>query len=315
MMTPVVSVIACVYNALPVARESLQSVIDTLPAFCELILVDNHSPDPETRAYLRELELGVPGKIIRVVDPGSNVGCHHGWNYGYNHCEAPYVCKLDDDTIVLEPRWAMKMVSALDHLPQVAYLSADIDAKQQNKYRRETMAGHEIEIAESGIVGFSFVMFRRADIERWGPMKGRGGPGGLYGGEEAHYAAMARADGRLVCHFPPVLCRHAGNELRHPDYPMWKRAYGYRGWTKLDLEAWVKSGKHVGTYEAEIWQECEKPEPNPGLLLDWVRRLGQLGTIEHLPAIERARIASKNESVGRACTEAARRFIDTGSQA
>ena len=316
------SVISCVYNAAPVAKKSILSLLRTLPESAEVILVDNHSPDPKTREWIQRC---VSDKV-RVVDPGKNLGCHHGWNAGYAVSRGRLVAKFDDDTVIKTPGWGPKMAQALDSIPALAYLSADIDAKQANRYRMEQHGDVELEVAETGVVGFSFVAFRRSDVERWGPMRagaytfaGQGAKrvceeppkeNRFYGGEEVYYSGEAHSEGRFFAHFPAVQCHHLHNSERHPDYVMWKRVYGYYGWTDLDMEAWVESGEHVGNYVKAARMEIISPTPNDALLIEWVRRLGDIGDLSLLDVIESVRVRTQNGALHEACTEAAAKYIE-----
>jgi len=316
----VFSVICCIYNGLPVVMKSLTSLFETCPKDqdCEVILVDNHSPDERSRAYLsmlvNDFALSPAGKPkLHVFDPGRNLGCHQGWNYGYQRSSGKYVCKFDDDTIIQTPGWAPKMAHALEMVPELAYLSADIDAKQNNVYSHRTEHGVRLQVAVTGVVGFSLVMFRRRDIEHWGPMKT--GPyhaaGGkaittdrLYGGEEVYYATAARAEQRLIAHFPDVFCHHMDNAERHPDYPMWKRSYGYYGWTNADMETWIRSGDHLNDYARAIGVELNTAHPNDVLLRDWVTRLGEIGSSVHKEPIRFVLKRTQNDVVREAGNKA-----------
>lgn len=329
------SIIACIYNAAPLVRQCLEALLARTtedPDTWELVLVDNESPDPNTTSYIypfmhenaRPLNLhsfsasSEKSKKPRIVIVGQhkNLGCHEGWNFGYAMSTGEYVVKLDDDTIIQTDGWLTKMGEALEKIPNLAYISADIDAKQANRYELQDHGGINIEVPlnQGAVVGFSCVMFRRKDIERWGPMKSKYRAAGgkavdaerLYGGEEAYYALQAQIEGRMIAHFPAVFCHHLTNEERHPDYAAWKRAYGFHAWTDKEMKDWVASGDHVETYARFIVLELRNcPRHNDALLLEWVTRLGQLGNHPaQVNIVEAVMKVTENNSVLNACTAA-----------
>jgi len=258
----------CVYNTRPIVQRCVEACLETLDP-ChqpwELLLVYNHSPDRDTLKYLSEIEQKVtmPKRVI-VLDPGKNLGCHHGWNFGLKHCCAnnhDYVVKIDDDTEMLTPGWADIMARALELVPGCAYVSSDIDAKQQQDYETRTFAGGVVlEVATQKIVGFSCVMFRYKWVKTVGPMRitgfraCNGKPGddaSLYGGEESYYRHLALMRGEMIAHIPAVKAHHHGNTQRDPLYILWKW-FIFLGWMEsgVDTVAWRDSGQWI--------KDCEK---------------------------------------------------------
>lgn len=299
-----ISVICCIYNALPLVRKCLDALLATAPADCEVILVDNHSPDEAARQFIRDILPKDPR--VAVFDPGSNLGCHRGWNYGYHHSTGEFVCKLDDDTVIQTQGWAEKLIRVFQVWPDLAAASSDIDAKQANKYVKAERDGCVLEIATQGVVGFSFVMFRRADIQRWGPMRTgqyRTAVGSqvkedrLYGGEEVFIAQCAAAEKKIIAHVPAVFCHHLGNEERHQDFAFWKRVYGYYAWTSLPMEEWIRAGDHLKDYARAIILEAGQLKPNDVLLAEWAKRLGEIGYKECIPILSWLFEFNQNEVV------------------
>jgi len=265
-----VSVIMCVYNTRPIVQKCVEACLATLEP-ChqpwELILVHNHSTDKDTTKFLSELQQQpmMPHRLI-VLDPGKNLGCHNGWNFGLQRCCAnnhDYVVKLDDDTEMLTPGWADIMARALELIPGLAFVSSDIDAKQDHEYEVGTYnGGVELEVARVGIVGFSCVMFRYKWIRVVGPMRAKGfiavngregGDGTLYGGEEGYYRNLAMMRGEMIAHIPAVFAHHHSNEERDPLYILWKW-FGFLGRMEpgVDTVAWRDSGQWIPDCEQVI---------------------------------------------------------------
>lgn len=317
-MAPKFSIITCAYNTLPVVLKAYQSILPAVQSSdCELVIVDNQSPDENTREYIRCLDAENHLKVV-LADPGKNLGCHGGWNYGFQQSHGQFVLKYDDDTVMTTGGWLEKMAQVLNDIHELAFLSADIDAKQANPYEMKTIKGHVLEVPKSGVVGFSCVMFRRDDILKWGLMKtGAYHAAGtrvftgerLYGGEEVYYAEAALKENRFFAHYPSVFVHHLGNKERNPDYVFWKRAYGYHGWTDKPLDEWIKSGEHIKQYARVILQELQAPVPNDVLLVEWCRRVGEIGPYEYVYLMKEV-IANNNNGVVKETCEKAIKQIE-----
>lgn len=298
------SVICCIYNTEPLVRRTLESLRKTASPFTEVILVDNHSPDEAARDLIYKQDW------VKVVDPGKNLGCHDGWNYGFQYSTGRYVCKLDDDTEILTPDWGSKMSEALRLCEDIAYVSADIDAKQANNYLTCERFGHTFEIPDRGIVGFSFVMFRREDVIRWGLMKtglyraagGRPVAGDrLYGGEEVYFAQAAANEGKKIAHYPPVKCHHADNAERHPFYPLWKYCYGYTAWTSKEMQDWIDSGDAQKHCRCAIAHSASQATTNDAELVMWLNLLVGFPCERDHALIEAVMERTKNGAVHEKC--------------
>ena len=285
-----VAVICCVYNTEALARQCLNALLEQSSDNVHVFLVDNHGPSGTE--WLKDALTAWQFDDVTLLDPGKNLGCHNGWNYGYAEAaknpEFTHFVKLDDDTIVQTKDWDKLMVAGLDAWPELGYLSADIDAKQALQYSIVEKGGFKYEIPPKmspggmfvGTVGFSCVMFRRAQIEAWGPMKSaffhapQKGHETLYGGEEVHYANKANACLMPIAHFPAVFCHHLGNEERHPDYPMWKWIHGFAGWTPLGMEELAANKPLMRQMICKRLQlEMQQKPPNDHHVSYCVRRL------------------------------------------
>jgi hypothetical protein len=282
------TVIACVYNSPSVVGTAIGGSL-ARSGHSRFVFVDNHEVTGESIKRVAE-ECRQTASCLRttILRPDRNLGCHGGWNYGWSYVRAKWpgyaVAKLDDDTEMLTHGWDVIMADALDQVPELGFVSADIDAKQHNKYELRNINGVDLEVATEGIVGFSCVMFRQADIMRWGPMAATyrtalGVPihdtegATLYGGEEVYYADKARAEGKIIAHLPAAKAHHLGNEERHPDYPGWKWFYGYMGLTRLDMAAWLALPPEHPEAPGALWlrrlaMELRPPTPNDCNLRD-----------------------------------------------
>ena len=307
-----VSIIMCIYNTLPVVAKSIEALLARMAthSFWELILVDNHSPDEKAREFIREVASS--SGAIKVVDPGKNIGCHDGWNFGYKHTNPknPFVVKIDDDTVIKTWGWHEKMGEILANNEDLVYVCTDLDAKFSYPYHVKVFNGWDDrkidgQVCDEGMWGFSMVMFKRDWIDKLGGLKvgrpvakdagGKSGPtelieieGRLYGGEELYCARSAHDEGKVFCCLPSVFCHHQGNEERHPDYPQWKFSYGYMGWTALPLMEWIKSSECERDYMRRILSEVSTAEQglrpiNDVILRDCFNRLKEVGGMKGFP--------------------------------
>lgn len=81
------------------------------------VLVDQHYPlhREEMRRALRQLQEEIP--LIRVMDPGVNLGLHHGFNWAMARLpltEQDIVIGYDGDSLPITPGWDMALVRAIE---------------------------------------------------------------------------------------------------------------------------------------------------------------------------------------------------------
>lgn len=102
-------IIIPVWNQLALTRDCIDSIgRNTKDVDYRLIIIDNAS-DRDTAEYLRGLEAS--GKAsVKVVRNQENLGFIKAANHGMRISEAPYVCLLNNDTIVTEG-WLSEMIA------------------------------------------------------------------------------------------------------------------------------------------------------------------------------------------------------------
>lgn len=238
-----INVITSVFNNFSVAHQSITSILKNTNIPFKLILIDNHSFDAETRAYLQRLSKRFQNNSsVQIIDPGRNLGCHNGWNLGFDSIDRSFefCCKIDDDVIVPE-NWASILVSAFQSWnkhssEKLAILAADLDCRTRVESKFMELAGFKYE--ETSVpVSFSCVLFEVATINHYGKMKGYG----LYGHEESYYHNLFRNNGLKVLWLKDVLVHHISSKEKNWDYIVWKYFYGFRKKTKQDFDSFVNS--------------------------------------------------------------------------
>lgn len=226
-------IITTVYNRLPLVRQCVEAVLKNTKGKYLLGLVYNNPPYDDVEPYLDAIEKKHSGNVV-VLKPGVNLGCHRGFNYGYEQLanNSKYVVKLDDDTIVGK-NWNTPMMGVLRRDRQLAYLAANINTKHGSKFYIKKIDRYTIEIPQKGAVGFSCVMFPVRAIKQIGLLMNRDN---LYGGEERDYLIRTRERGLYGAYLREVTVHHLDNEDRDIDYALWKFWYGYLNKTELDFE-------------------------------------------------------------------------------
>ena len=332
-----VAVIMCVYNTKAVAMQAIEAMFKHTfkHTATEFFLVDNKGPENQDIADALRTNPFPTFSPIHWLEPGKNLGCHEGWNYGYDVARKrgeeagkpfTYYVKIDDDTVVQTSGWDEIMALALDTLPDFAYLVADGDCRRKYTYLPYTEDGIVLGMPHRDLghgryasvsdLSFSLVMFKAATIKAFGPMHNArytsadGKPlsdTSLYGGEEVYYGQLANKHGLACGMLPAVFWHHLGNEERHPDYPMWKWTYGYRGWTTLPMDEWIKDKGETGalwSYRKRLGLELKERVVNEVVVRDIVKRLGELGDEIDINPLNGLHDITKNDVVKEACASA-----------
>lgn len=92
-------IIIAVWNQLTFTRDCIESIFKNTDSPYRLIIIDNASGD-ETRAYLEALAKGNP--LVSLIRNSENTGFIKAMNQGMSVSKAPYVCLLNNDTLVMK---------------------------------------------------------------------------------------------------------------------------------------------------------------------------------------------------------------------
>jgi GT2 family glycosyltransferase len=289
-------------------KQCIEAVFKNTTIDFEYILVNNHPPYEGVAEYLKKVE--EENKNIVLIDPGENIGCHEGYNLAFAKAKGSFIVKLDDDTILPDDKeWAQKMIKAFEKEPKLAYLSADIDAKQNNVYRKIDY-GDEIilEVPETGMVGFACVMFPKKIIDEFGKFKGIG----LYGREDQYYSRLAREKELTFAHFPPVKVKHIGKSYDSDSkdlYAQWKYDYGYLQMTSIPFGEFYNRNKKAKVsivipvynqleYTIMCVESIKKNTPDNLYEFVFVDNGSTDGTKEYLTTLEKTTIITNSVNRG-----------------
>jgi len=114
---PRVSVVVPCYNLGPYLAEAVDSALGQTFTDLEIVVVDDGSTDPETRAILDTFSRPKT-RVLR----SENRGLPGAKNFGIGHTTGELLCMLDADD-VLESHMLERSVAALDAAPSIAFAS------------------------------------------------------------------------------------------------------------------------------------------------------------------------------------------------
>ena len=117
MAAPRVSVVVPCYNLGPYLAEAVDSALGQTFTDLEIVVVDDGSTDPETRAILDTFSRPKT-RVLR----SENRGLPGAKNFGIGHTTGELLCMLDADD-VLESHMLERSVAALDAAPSIAFAS------------------------------------------------------------------------------------------------------------------------------------------------------------------------------------------------
>lgn len=106
---PLVSLIILTRNGLALVKQCVSSIVEkTLYPSYEIIIVDNGSDDPDTLAYLRELQQRGVARVLRDDSPFNFPALN---NRAVQEAKGSIVGLLNNDIEVISPDWLGEMVS------------------------------------------------------------------------------------------------------------------------------------------------------------------------------------------------------------
>jgi len=112
---PEYSIVILCHNKSDYTRKCIESILTSVGADLELVVVDNGSTD-DTPDMLQQMqgEYDKKGWMLQVVRNGRNVGCCTGRNQGIAAATGQYLVFLDNDVMVKDTDWLTKMRSVLE---------------------------------------------------------------------------------------------------------------------------------------------------------------------------------------------------------
>ncbi len=107
---PRVTLIIPTHDKLELLRPCVESLSRTTYRDYEIMVVDNDSKEPETLAYLREIERRPNIRVERISNEGRPFSYARVNNEAVRRANTEFVLLLNNDTELREPRWLSQMV-------------------------------------------------------------------------------------------------------------------------------------------------------------------------------------------------------------
>ncbi len=176
---PELSVLMPVHQARDGFGDALRSVLMQTELRLELILVLNAS-DPSTAQQAAEFA-AVFHNIKCIEEPRK--GIQFALNTGLNHCQAPFIARMDADDLCLPGRFAAQL-NVLLHRSEISLVSSRVSVPQNPNnagFRafvdwQNQIISHEQHLAamfHESPVAHPSVMFRKSALLEWGTYTGR----------------------------------------------------------------------------------------------------------------------------------------------
>ena len=205
---PKVSVVILSYGDPALTNATLKSLVEDGGEYpnLEILVVDNGSPPEALRAigdYAGRFE------HVRIIENGENLGFARGNNVGLEAATGEYVLLLNNDTYVAPGAvWAM-VAHLREHadIGAVGPLTNNIgnearveigytDMNEMKRAARTLLTGHRGRHFDTRVVAYFAVMFRRADLARFGLLSEDYGRGMFE--DDDHCAEIKKAGLRTV---------------------------------------------------------------------------------------------------------------------
>jgi hypothetical protein len=229
--------ISLCYNDPKIIEESLnqlQVTRDKENVEMIIVMVDQHWPIDREKNKKEIERIALKNSAI-LLDPGKNLGLHHGFNWAFNQLHIPdnaMVIGFDPDSWPVVAGWDKSMCDVFVADPSIIWLSlwhphATRELLHENKSKPESViAGHRV-VEVSAPVMNSVCGFRAGFLKKSG---GLTEPSKYYGGLECSMWEKVKAHGKWVflpdykeeLHFQDVvnpLYRDWKWEHAHKEYP------------------------------------------------------------------------------------------------
>ncbi len=260
------SVIINCYNTLNLIKKCLDAALDTTDKRTEILLVNNHPPYQEALQFLKKYR----HPRVRVLDPGKNIGCMPGFQFGAESSRGQYIVKLDDDVIVPHKNWTQAMYQALTDYPKLAYVALKPVAVKSERKQRSVKRSYALEFRHETIL-FWCMMIKKSLWRTHFVMNNLP----LYGVGERYYERKASQLGLKKAYLISHICTSLGRTKESdPLYGAWKLFYVKMKNKRAGFEEWKKFFA-IGAEEAEIMRRFGYPNEQIAEVRDLLINLQQ----------------------------------------
>jgi len=132
-------IVIAVWNNLELTKSCIDSIIKNTDIDYRLIIIDNAS-NIETKKHLEDLK-SKEGQKILLVRNETNLGFIKAVNQGMRLSEAPYVCLINNDTIVTKG-WLGEMIRVAESSPKIGLINPSSNTLGQKPKKGELMEAY-----------------------------------------------------------------------------------------------------------------------------------------------------------------------------
>ena len=129
-------IVMAVWNNLELTKSCVDSIIKDTDVDYRIIIIDNASND-ETKKYLEGLK-DKEGVRVLLVRNESNLGFIKAVNQGIRLSDAPYLCLINNDTIVTKG-WLSEMIRVAQSSPQIGLINPSSNTLGQKPDKGESV--------------------------------------------------------------------------------------------------------------------------------------------------------------------------------
>ena len=191
-------IVMAVWNNLELTRNCINSIVKNTEIEYKLIIIDNASDD-ETKKYLEQLK-GKEGSRVLLIRNECNLGFIKAVNQGMRILEAPYVCLINNDTVVTKG-WLSEMIRAAESSSRIGLINPSSNTLGQKPDKGESpeacaerLKGDAVSSTEIGsAIGFC-MLIKKEVIDKIGVFDEIYGMGNF---EDTDYSRRAIKEGYI----------------------------------------------------------------------------------------------------------------------
>ncbi len=286
--TPSFSIITPVYNTPEkFLRATVQSILDQSWTAWEFILIDDASPDPNTRVLLAEL--AAKDSRIHVIERLTNGGISNASNDGIDRATGDFIALLDHDDVLL-PGALHRMAELLLSDPRIDMAYTDEDKIDDNGQHFDPFSKPEwspSRLRSQMYLGHLLVL--RTDLVRT-----VGGFRAQFDGSQDHDLALRVSESaRRIAHLPAVLYSwraHSSSTAGSSESKPYTWDAGVRAvnehLARLGLDAEAVPGRWPNTADVN-WRV--DPETRVSVIIPTRGTRGRIGGVERTFVVEAVR--------------------------
>jgi GT2 family glycosyltransferase len=124
-----ISIITLNYKEAELTKRMVARILTSKKVSLEVLIIDNGNSATD-----RKMLSSIDTKRVRVLSPGTNLGCGKGYNFGIIEAQGTYVFIVNNDTEIHDALALYKMKRFLDIHSQVAVIQPKIKSLSRSEY-------------------------------------------------------------------------------------------------------------------------------------------------------------------------------------